>query len=106
MTQLRKKKKQEKTHIYKSKKWWENNHWKKTNLKVLRHYFANHYSNKLDIPNKTDHFIRKHIAKVDPIRVESINRPVSIEELEEANTHTHTHGPYCCIVDFYTTFRV
>lgn len=80
----------------------------KTFLKIIRDYFAILFAYKFENLDEMNIFLGKQrLLKLTPFDLESLNRPVSIEEIDkviEELPHKKTTGPDGFSEEFYQTF--
>ncbi|KAL6035135.1 hypothetical protein STEG23_012088 [Scotinomys teguina] len=77
--------------------------------RIIRTYFKNLYSTKLENLEEMDKFLdRYHIQKLDQDQIDNLNRPITPEEIETVITSLPTKkspGPDGFSVEFYQTFK-
>ncbi|KAL6088170.1 hypothetical protein STEG23_018085 [Scotinomys teguina] len=77
--------------------------------RIIRSYFKNLYSTKLENLEETDKFLdRHHIPKLDQDQIDNLNRPITPEEIETVIKSLPTKkssGPDGFSVEFYQIFK-
>ncbi|KAL6030227.1 hypothetical protein STEG23_035755 [Scotinomys teguina] len=77
--------------------------------RIIRTYFKNLYSTKLENLEEMDKFLdRYHIPKLDQDQIDNLNRPITPEEIETVIKSLPTKkspGPDGFSVEFYQTFK-
>ncbi|KAL6082836.1 hypothetical protein STEG23_030388 [Scotinomys teguina] len=77
--------------------------------RIIRSYFKNLYSTKLENLEKMDEFMdRYHIPKLDQDQIDNMNRPITLEEIETVIKSLPTKkspGPDGFSAEFYPIFK-
>ena len=76
---------------------------------IMRHYYKQHYANKMDNLEEMDRFLEMHnLPRLNQEEIENMNRPTTSTEIETVIKNLPTNkspGPDGFTSEFYQTFR-